>query len=318
MTAPIDERWGTAALQDTLQQVLNRDSRQPGLRAHVQAVAHVASTNTQLLDAARLEATPSVQLLVAEAQSAGRGRLGRAWHAAPGASLTFSMALPMAAVSAQALSLRVGLCTAMTLDPCPPHSAPLLLVKWPNDVWLRDAAMPWGGRKLGGILIETTAAAHGRVLVVGIGLNLTSPEHGTVDARHGVASSQELAAAQRMAGHASPSASTPASTQASTPVSTSPPASAAAWESATHTLHRLAPSVLHALLQGGSAWQDAWPTRDALLGRRVRASVSASPPATPLDGNASGVNDDGALLVRGDDGRMHPVSSGEVSITVVP
>jgi BirA family transcriptional regulator, biotin operon repressor / biotin---[acetyl-CoA-carboxylase] ligase len=322
MTAPIDERWGTAALQDALQQVLNRDARQPGLRAHVQAVVHAASTNTQLLDAARLEATPSVQLLVAEAQSAGRGRLGRAWHAAPGASLTFSMALPMAAVSAQALSLRVGLCTAMTLDPCPTHSAPQLQVKWPNDVWLRDAATPWGGRKLGGILIETTAAAHGRVLVVGIGLNLTLPEHGTVDARHGVASLQELAAAHRMAGHASPSASTPASTWASTwastLASTPPAASAAAWESATRTLHRLAPSVLHALLQGGSAWQDAWPTRDALLGRRVRASVSASPPATPLDGNARGVNDDGALLVRGDDGRMHPVSSGEVSITVVP
>jgi BirA family transcriptional regulator, biotin operon repressor / biotin---[acetyl-CoA-carboxylase] ligase len=313
MTASLDERWGTAELQAALQQVLSHHPGQHGLRAHVQAVAHATSTNTHLLDAARHDAMPSVQLLVAQAQSAGRGRLGRAWHAAPGASLTFSMALPMAALSAQALSLRVGQCTAMTLDPCSTQSAPLLLVKWPNDVWLRDAATPWGGRKLGGILIETTAAAHGRVLVVGIGLNLTSPEHRTVEARHGVASLQELVAAQRATGDDAQAASTPATAPTTAPTTASTPA----WDMATRTLHRLAPSVLHALLQGGHAWLDAWPARDALLGRRVRASVSASPAAHPLEGNACGVNDDGALLLRDDDGRMHPVSSGEVSIAVV-
>jgi BirA family transcriptional regulator, biotin operon repressor / biotin---[acetyl-CoA-carboxylase] ligase len=289
MTAPINERWGTHALQATLQRVLDDHAGQHGLRAQVQAVAHATSTNTQLLDAARLEATPSLQLLVAEAQSAGRGRLGRAWHAAPGASLTFSIALPMASVSAQALSLRVGLCAAMTLDPCHANATPQLLVKWPNDVWLRDATTPWGGRKLGGILIETTAAAHGRVLVVGIGLNLTSPDSTAVDASYGVASLQDLAA----------------------------PQVTDAWGIAASTLHRLAPSVLQSLLQGDGTWLHAWPARDALLGRRVRASVSKSVASHPVEGIASGVNDDGALLLRGDDGRSHPVSSGEVSITVV-
>ncbi len=300
MTAPIDARWGTHALQATLQRVLDNHARQHSLRAHmlvgVQAVAHATSTNTQLLDAARLEATPSLQLLVAEAQSAGRGRLGRAWHAAPGASLTFSMALPMAAVSAQALSLRVGLCTAMTLDPCPENTAPQLLVKWPNDVWLRDATTPWGGRKLGGILIETTAAAHGRVLVVGIGLNLTTQASGAAQARHGVASLQELASLHRLQGH-----------------------EAASDGTATHTLHRVAPAVLQTLLRGDGTWLDAWPARDALLGRRVRASVAmgAVRGGATVEGIAFGIGDDGTLLLRSDDGRTHPVSSGEVSITVM-
>jgi BirA family transcriptional regulator, biotin operon repressor / biotin---[acetyl-CoA-carboxylase] ligase len=301
MTAPIDARWGTHALQATLQRVLDDHAGQHSLRAQVQAVAHATSTNTQMLDAARLEATPSLQLLVAEAQSAGRGRLGRAWHAAPGASLTFSMALPMSAASAQALSLRVGLCTAMALDPSHPNAAPQLLVKWPNDLWLRDATTLWGGRKLGGILIETTAAAHGRMLVVGIGLNLTSPDSATVNASYGVASLQDLAASRLAAGHEK----------------TAAPQVADARGIAASTLHRLAPSVLQSLLQGGSAWLDAWPARDALLGQRVRASVSKSVATLPVEGVASGVNDDGALLLRGDDGRSHPISSGEVSITVV-
>ncbi len=60
----------------------------------VEAVARTDSTNTRLLE--RVRTQPSPCLLVAEDQTAGRGRQGRVWASAPGASLTFSLALPLA------------------------------------------------------------------------------------------------------------------------------------------------------------------------------------------------------------------------------
>ncbi len=82
---PLD--WGAEALWQQLEPLL------PGLT--VEVAARVDSTNTRLLDLAR--AGPDAPaLLVAEAQTAGRGRLGRGWVATPGASLTFSLALPFA------------------------------------------------------------------------------------------------------------------------------------------------------------------------------------------------------------------------------
>ena len=109
-------------------------------------------------------------LLVAEAQTAGRGRLGRSWASQPGVSLTFSLGLPLAPADWSGLSLVVGVSVAQSLHP-------QLQLKWPNDVWLQD-------RKLGGILIETATtkattpgpAGPGRQVVIGVGLNLAPRE----------------------------------------------------------------------------------------------------------------------------------------------
>ena len=155
----IDQRWGALALQDSLQPAL------PGLC--VQVLAEVDSTNTELMRRARAgDARPT--LLVAEAQTAGRGRLGRQWastSAAGRGALAFSLALPLAPRDWSGLSLAVGLALAEALDPA-------LRIKWPNDLW-RD------GRKLSGILIETAASgalpAAQRQVVVGIGINLDAP-----------------------------------------------------------------------------------------------------------------------------------------------
>ena len=108
--------------------------------------------------------------LVAERQTAGRGRLGRTWESTPGASLTFSLAWPFAAgIDLSGLSLAVGVALAETLDPRP-GAALRIGLKWPNDLWLVGSAEP--GRKLGGVLIETVARGAGRVAVIGIGINL--------------------------------------------------------------------------------------------------------------------------------------------------
>ncbi|MGZ5271477.1 MAG: biotin--[acetyl-CoA-carboxylase] ligase [Ramlibacter sp.] len=133
----------------------------------VELLPEVDSTNTELMRrgrAGRLEPT----LLVAERQSAGRGRLGRAWQGEPGASLTFSLGLVLAPRDWSGLSLAVGAAVAGALHPA-------VQLKWPNDLWVQD-------RKLGGILIETATTpggARGRFVIIGIGLNVRPrPAHG--------------------------------------------------------------------------------------------------------------------------------------------
>ena len=124
----------------------------------VEILPEIDSTNTELMRRIRAgRAEPT--LLVAERQTAGRGRLGRQWQADAGASLTFSLTLPLAPQDWSGLSLAVGVSVADSL-----HSA--IKIKWPNDLWLDD-------RKLAGILIETASIEGQRHAVIGVGINIT-------------------------------------------------------------------------------------------------------------------------------------------------
>ena len=104
-------------------------------------VAETGSTNADLLARVRAAAASGATasrpcLLVAERQTAGRGRHGRAWHATPDASLTFSLAWPLAPRRLSGLSLAVGVALAEALDPRAGDALRIGL-KWPNDLWLR-------------------------------------------------------------------------------------------------------------------------------------------------------------------------------------
>ena len=123
----------------------------------VEVLPQIDSSNSELMRRIRLGRCEPT-LLVAEQQTAGRGRLGRDWHSQVGDSLTFSLALPLAPGDWSGLSLAVGVSVADSLHPD-------LQLKWPNDVWLQ-------GRKLAGILIETASAGEQRCVVVGIGINI--------------------------------------------------------------------------------------------------------------------------------------------------
>ncbi|MBB5202965.1 BirA family biotin operon repressor/biotin-[acetyl-CoA-carboxylase] ligase [Inhella inkyongensis] len=151
MDSTLQLDWGTGPLAQALG---------PGLRVEVRACC--GSTNTELLALCR-EGLSRPHLLVAEQQTAGRGRLGRQWQSWPGASLTFSLAWPWEGAPLDGLSLAVGAALAEALDP----AGQLLQLKWPNDLWLAR-------RKLGGILIETVSQGGGspRAVVVGVGLNI--------------------------------------------------------------------------------------------------------------------------------------------------
>lgn len=150
--------WPLEALHETL--AVARPS------ACVEVVAEIDSTNSELMRRAR-DGRATASLLVAEAQTAGHGRLGRGWHApAAGAALMFSLGLVLAPREWSGLSLAVGLALAQALHPD-------LRIKWPNDLWWRD-------RKLSGILIETAGVAEGagRYAVIGIGINVIEPPPG--------------------------------------------------------------------------------------------------------------------------------------------
>jgi BirA family transcriptional regulator, biotin operon repressor / biotin---[acetyl-CoA-carboxylase] ligase len=168
--------WRVHALKALLDPYL------PGLA--IEVAARLESTNSTLVDRLRSSGSqPQARravdsqpcLLVAEHQTRGRGRLGRAWMSAPGVSLTFSLALPMAPVDWSGLSLAVGVGLADALDPAVEGRTRRLMLKWPNDLWLADPHAPMGGRKLGGILIETVPAAGRRLCVVGVGLERVAP-----------------------------------------------------------------------------------------------------------------------------------------------
>jgi BirA family biotin operon repressor/biotin-[acetyl-CoA-carboxylase] ligase len=149
-------RWGAEALWEQV------SPRLPGFT--VEILPEIDSTNTELMRRARAGQTEPV-LLVAERQTAGRGRLGRAWQGAPGDSLMFSLGLPLSMADWSGLSLAVGVAVAESLHP-------RVGLKWPNDLWVSDAS---GDRKLGGILIESAlmgAATGPRQAVIGIGINL--------------------------------------------------------------------------------------------------------------------------------------------------
>jgi BirA family biotin operon repressor/biotin-[acetyl-CoA-carboxylase] ligase len=132
----------------------------------VEILPEIDSTNTELMRRARTGQLEPV-LLVAQRQSAGRGRLGRTWSSGSGAaqtdddpvpSLTFSLGLPLVPLDWSGLSLAVGLSVVESLHPD-------LQLKWPNDVWLQD-------RKLAGILIETASVGEVRYAVIGVGINI--------------------------------------------------------------------------------------------------------------------------------------------------
>jgi BirA family biotin operon repressor/biotin-[acetyl-CoA-carboxylase] ligase len=135
---------------------------------NVEVLPEIDSTNTELMRRARAGNTSPV-LLVAQRQTAGRGRLGRPWLSADvqdtGGALTFSLGLPLAPRDWSGLSLAVGVSVADSVD----AGGERVRLKWPNDLWLDE-------RKLGGILIETAwpqqAQGSDRYLVIGIGLNL--------------------------------------------------------------------------------------------------------------------------------------------------
>jgi BirA family biotin operon repressor/biotin-[acetyl-CoA-carboxylase] ligase len=239
----------------------------------VHLFARVRSTN----DAARGLAdggAPHGTLVLAEEQTAGRGRSGRAWASPPGVGIWMSMVTRPASLPAPGLlPILVGLAAAEAIDPFVRPAA--TQVKWPNDLQL-------AGRKVAGILCEGSwDGARPGAVVVGIGINvLHAPDDFPEEVR-------ETATSLRIvAGWAPPRAEV----------------AGAVAGAVARALARPPGQLTGALL-------DALRRRDALEGRPIRVTG-----ATETAGTAMGVSPAGALLVRTHEGRLQTVTSGTVRI----
>lgn len=122
------------------------------------------STNVRLREIAAGGAGP-FSVVVAEEQTAGRGRSGATWHSPPGGGLWLSALLPQAGGLAPWLPLAVGIAAARACEQACPGVR--VGIKWPNDLEI-------GGRKAGGVLCEH---AHGAV-VAGVGIDVRLPAEG--------------------------------------------------------------------------------------------------------------------------------------------
>lgn len=150
-----------ASLPDQ-QQWLRSELAEPGsMWREITLVAETTSTNADVT-ALAVQGAPAGTVLVAEHQSAGRGRLDRSWVAPPRAALAVSMLLrPTADATRWSwLPLLTGMALASTLVATGVSAG----LKWPNDVMVGD-------RKIAGILTELVSTPDGPACVVGWGLN---------------------------------------------------------------------------------------------------------------------------------------------------
>lgn len=276
---PVDgERW-PALDADRLNGAL---ASMPGLWREVRVVEETGSTNADLLAEAR-PGTRDGLVLVAEAQTAGRGRLGRRWVSPPRRTLTFSVLLRPAGVPAGLLGwlpLLAGVATASALVKTAGVDARL---KWPNDVLAGDA-------KLAGILAER----RGEAIVLGMGINVFQRRD---ELPVPTATSLLLAAPEAVA-------------------------AAAADHAGADLRERLFTAVLEELARWYRAWLDQPQPGDAdgcgLRAEYLRRSDTVGaevtvmlPGGQNLTGTATGVDPAGRLEVRTPAGPV-PVSAGDV------
>lgn len=171
---------------------LNRVSGSVLESVDVEVVAETGSTNADLMQRVKVaDASQSAVLLIADRQTAGRGRAGRSWLSAPGGVLTFSLAWHFQA-QAQAL-MGLPLAVGVAIAECLQKIGVPVELKWPNDV-LKD------GKKLAGILVETqTNSEPGVWAIIGVGLNLRIPDELEQQIGHAVADAPWLAQMDRNA-----------------------------------------------------------------------------------------------------------------------
>jgi len=253
----------------------------------VEVLPEIDSTNTELMRRFRGNAgappRPEPLLLVAEQQTAGRGRSGRSWESRRAASLTFSLGLPLQPADWSGLSLAVGISLAESLDPRP-AGQPAIGLKWPNDLWLCGQTRE-GERKLGGILVETASWGGIRYVVIGVGINILPIQ---------------LSA---------PASGSPATTAIPPGCLQDLLPGVDAGEALLRTLPPLVQAVQAFEQFGFAPFQARFSARDVLVGRAVKLSDG-------IEGTAHGVSESGALLVHTAAG-MKEITSSEVSVRPV-
>ena len=231
------------------------------------------------------EGTPEATLVVADEQTAGRGRLGRAWWSPPGTAIAMSLLLrpTFPPLRAHRLTMLAGLAAAEAIEQVTGLQVGL---KWPNDVVIEQEARRAGRErqeaiflKLGGILSEASIAGEAfEFAVVGLGLNINVDFRSRADLPEATSLMMELG----------------------------------------HEVDRLL--ILRALVERFAARYAVidrdkqlhadWSARLTMLGRQVVAQRSDE----SIAGLAESVDESGALLIRTDDDALCRVDAADVTL----
>jgi BirA family transcriptional regulator, biotin operon repressor / biotin---[acetyl-CoA-carboxylase] ligase len=230
----------------------------------IHATGLTGSTNDDARELARHGAAHGT-LVVADAQTSGRGRRGAAWLSAPGKNLLLSLilrpSLPLAAWPQLATVAAVAVADAVR--PWAPHAR----IKWPNDIHL-------GPLKVAGLLVESTLTgeADSSYVILGLGLNVSATADDFPPELRGIATSLIIA------------------------------------DPTTHpTREKVIISLCHSLAQRLTEWsadgftsiRGAAEARSNLMGQEVRAEIGPQ----VIIGTATGLTEDGALILATSDGR---------------
>jgi BirA family biotin operon repressor/biotin-[acetyl-CoA-carboxylase] ligase len=224
----------------------------------------VGSTNDWLMT--RADALPDGHWVIADRQTAGRGRRGRVWNDAAGNFMGSVLVKAHGPVQQLSFVAALALHDALAELAGAPER---LALKWPNDVLL-------DGLKCSGILLERQGTGREGALVIGIGVNLAHHPNGT----------ERPATSLAAAGLAVPTSAA--------------------------LLEELAPAFAHWRSvwagQGFAPIRTAWLARASGVGGRIVARLGHENP----EGLFAGLADDGALLLKLDDGSTRAILAGDV------
>jgi len=240
-------------------------------------LAKIGSTNEVAIGLADGGAA-AYSLVVAESQTEGRGRLGRSWQSPPGSGLYFSMILrpQLDPGDIPKITLAVGLAACSAIEKV---SGLSLLIKWPNDILL-------GGRKLGGILSEAADLQNrGGLLavVLGIGLNVNTPLSAfPLDLQDKAVSLSSYSGREYPRG-----------------------------EILAAIVSEIKKVVERFEREGFAMILEEWRRRDATLGKDLSWVTQSG---DIVKGVSLGPDHSGQLLIRDDQGTVHEVLSGDISL----
>ncbi len=237
-----------------------------GRLVHLGAVGSTMDEAAALADAGCAEGT----VVLADEQTDARGRFDRRWIGGPGGNVAFSAVLRPELPQLSQLNMAATLGVASAVERIAGVEA---AVKWPNDVRV-------GGKKLSGILIETSMRAKGlKHAVLGVGINVNL----------------DTSASPAIAGTA-----------------TSLMAEAGAPLDRAEVLRAVIEDVddLYAEVRSGGSLTDRWASRLDTLGSTVRVRWRDS----EMVGQATGVDEEGNLLLTGPDGSVRTAIAGEVTL----
>lgn len=244
-------------------------TRELGVTLH--SFDRVESTNVTAFKLAS-DGAAHGEIVIAEEQTAGKGRRGRSWSSPPGKNLYFSVVLKPELPPSRASELTLVAAVALAETLC--DAGVEATIKWPNDVQV-------GGKKIAGILTELSADTEKvHFVIVGIGVNLNCDASDLAPELREIATSLKLARGQRVL--------------------------RALFTAALFT--RFEAWLERHAAEGFGPVREAWRELSSTLGQEVLVKSEAR----ELRGVAEDIDEAGALLIRKSDGTLERVLAGDV------